>query len=55
VREKASMMLGWLAMITFKDGTIPYVNDSMQGLVSFSRQLFELRRKIRHFMETWLS
>lgn len=46
MREKASLMLGWLDRITFKDGSIPYLNDSTQEIAPTSRELFEYAKKL---------
>mgnify|MGYP000176615057 CR=1 FL=1 len=39
--SKASMMLGWLDLVTFSDGSIPMVNDSAHGIAPNSKELFK--------------
>lgn len=42
--EKASIMLGWLTTITYKDGSIPLLNDSTNSIAPTSSDLFEYAR-----------
>lgn len=44
--EKATLMLGWLETITFKDGTIPMVNDSAWGIAPTSGELFKYAERL---------
>ena len=41
LKEKASVMLGWLEHITFRDGTIPHLNDSAEGIAPTTSALQE--------------
>lgn len=43
---KASLMLGWLSNITYKNGDIPMLNDSAYGIAPSSLQLFEYADKL---------
>jgi hypothetical protein len=38
---KAEVMLGWLTIITYKNGDIPLLNDSAKGIAPTSEELFE--------------
>jgi hypothetical protein len=40
LENKASIMLGWLKMITYSDGSIPLFNDSANGIAPTSHNLF---------------
>ncbi|MDD2950007.1 MAG: alginate lyase family protein, partial [Sulfuricurvum sp.] len=44
LEKKASLMLGWLTTITYKDGSIPLLNDSAKGIAPTSANLFEYAR-----------
>ncbi len=46
MEQKASKMLGWLAMITFQNGMIPWVNDSTEGIAPSSQELFEYAKRL---------
>lgn len=41
LNQKASLMLGWLKSITFKNGDIPLLNDSTNTIAPTSKELFE--------------
>lgn len=43
---KAKKMLGWLEVVTFKNGNIPMVNDSAYKIAPSSHQLFEYAKSI---------
>jgi len=40
LEEKAARMLGWLCPMTYRDGSIPLVNDATYGIAPTSRDLF---------------
>lgn len=42
----ASKMLGWLTLITFKNGSIPHFNDSTEGIANTSNELFKLSEEL---------
>lgn len=44
--DKGSEMLGWLRQITFRDGSIPLLNDAAEGIAPASAELFEYARRI---------
>lgn len=44
--DKASAMLGWLRQITFKDGSIPLLNDAAEGIAPTSTELFEYAKRL---------
>lgn len=46
LKEKASNMLSWLQKVTFKNGTIPMVNDSTYDIAPSSPQLFEYAKSL---------
>ena len=46
LKVKAISMLGWLNEITFRNGTIPMVNDSTYDIAPSSKQLFTYAEKI---------
>lgn len=39
--KKAEIMLGWLSLMTFSDGTIPLFNDSAVDIAPTSQELFD--------------
>ncbi|MDR5589343.1 alginate lyase family protein [Christiangramia sp. SM2212] len=41
LREKARLMFGWLESISFKNGEIPYLNDSTFGIAPTTSELTE--------------
>jgi len=43
---KAQIMLSWLQNITYKDGTIPLLNDSANEIAPTSKELFEYAYKL---------
>ncbi|MEO6722066.1 MAG: alginate lyase family protein [Ferruginibacter sp.] len=43
---KAGQMLGWLKNISFKNGDIPYFNDSAPGIAFSSHLLFEYAKRL---------
>jgi len=55
LQQKASMMLGWLQAITYKDGSIPLFNDSANHIAPTSRELFGYTKRLNlHVKETIL-
>lgn len=46
LRAKVVKMLAWLQTITFKNGSIPLVNDSADGIALDSNQLFNYGKKL---------
>lgn len=52
LEEKASLMLGWLKSISYKNGDIPLLNDSTNKIAPSSEKLFEyadnLKLKIKN-------
>ena len=46
LRQKASLMLGWLKNITFKNGNIPLFNDSSTKIAPTSKELFEYAERL---------
>ena len=46
LEEKASVMLGWLKTITFKDGSIPLLNDSAKNIAPKSCELYEYAKDL---------
>jgi hypothetical protein len=46
LKGKASNMLSWLQEVTFKNGTIPMVNDSAYDIAPNSTQLFEYAKNL---------
>lgn len=46
INKKASLMLGWLDIITFQNGTIPYLNDSAQDIAPASKEIFEYANRL---------
>ena len=44
---KAKVMLGWLKMMTYSDGSIPLLNDSCNNIAPTSRQLFEYAERLK--------
>ncbi|HFU74942.1 MAG TPA: alginate lyase family protein [Arcobacter sp.] len=46
LRDKASLMLGWLEKITYKNGDIPLLNDSTQKIALTSKELFEYAQSL---------
>ena len=44
--DKAEKMLGWLASMTFDDGTIPLFNDSANNIAPTSIQLFTYAKEL---------
>ncbi|WP_353661139.1 alginate lyase family protein [Hydrogenimonas sp. SS33] len=46
LRNKASLMLGWLQNITFSDGSVPLMNDSAEGIAPESEALFAYARRL---------
>ena len=44
--DKAEKMLGWLASMTFDDGTIPLFNDSANNIAPTSGQLFTYAKEL---------
>ncbi|HMP23684.1 MAG TPA: alginate lyase family protein [Saprospiraceae bacterium] len=46
LQQKASVMLGWLKQMTLRNGAIPLVNDSAQGIAPTSQALFEYAERL---------
>ncbi len=46
LREKASLMLGWLNQITFKNGDIPLFNDSSNKIAPTTKELNEYAKNL---------
>lgn len=46
-REKAELMLGWLAAMTFSDGTTPALNDSALDIAPSSQNLLNYGNKLK--------
>jgi len=44
--DKAELMLGWLENISYKDGTIPLVNDSTNNIAPTSLQLLDYANRL---------
>ncbi len=40
LKKKAELMLGWLDAITYKNGDIPFLNDSAKGIAPSSKELY---------------
>lgn len=47
--SKASIMLGWLQNITYKNGDIPLLNDSTNKIAPTTQQLFEYAKRLEIF------
>ena len=46
LKEKASIMLGWIEKITYKNGDIPLLNDSANGIAPSSQELFKYAKRL---------
>ena len=46
LEEKANLMFSWLINITYKDGTIPMVNDSTFNIAPNSKELFKYAKSL---------
>ncbi len=46
LREKASLMLGWLENMTYKNGSIPLLNDATDGIAPDSSQLIAYAQRL---------
>ncbi len=46
LQQKASVMLGWLKQMTFRNGDTPLVNDSAQGIAPTSESLFDYAERL---------
>jgi len=46
LQKKAEIMLGWLEIITFKNGDIPLLNDSTNGIAPTTKALFEYASRL---------
>ena len=44
--HKAGLMLSWLQNITLPSGNIPHLNDSTNGIVSHSEELFDYAKRL---------
>lgn len=44
--QKAEMMLGWLEIMTYKNGDIPLLNDSARGIAPSSEELFYYAQRL---------
>jgi hypothetical protein len=47
LEEKASLMLGWLENITFRNGNIPLLNDSSNCIAPTSNELFSYANNLK--------
>ncbi len=47
LQMKAEIMLGWLKTISYKDGSIPLLNDSANGIAPTSNELFEYANNLK--------
>jgi hypothetical protein len=52
LKIKASIMLGWLGNITYKNGDIPLLNDSTNGIAPTSKELFAYASRLNIEAET---
>ena len=46
LKQVIERMLGWLQMVTFNDGSVPRVNDTVSGIAPRSNQLFGYARQL---------
>lgn len=46
MKEKSALMLGWLEQMTFANGDLPNVNDSIPGIAPTSKSLIEYSRRL---------
>ena len=46
LKDKALLMLGWLDTITFRDNSIPLLNDSTNNIAPTSKELFEYANRL---------
>lgn len=46
ILTSASVMLGWLKKMTFKNGQIPRLNDTAEGIAPSSQQLFDYAKRL---------
>jgi len=46
LKQVIERMLGWLQMVTFNDGSVPRVNDTVLGIAPKSEQLFGYARQL---------
>lgn len=46
LEEKASQMLSWLKKMTYKNGSIPMLNDSTEGIAPTSAELFQYANRL---------
>ncbi len=46
LQQKAYVMLGWLKTITFRDGSIPLLNDSTNSIAPTSGELFDYAKRL---------
>ncbi len=44
--KKASSMLGWLSKIQFRNGNLPHLNDSTDGISLTSKEIFSYAKKL---------
>ncbi|ELR70981.1 hypothetical protein C900_03111 [Fulvivirga imtechensis AK7] len=47
LQQKASLMLSWLRKITFTNGSVPHVNDSVGGIAPATDQLFRYAHHLK--------
>ena len=47
LKQKAAIMLGWLENMTYKNGDIPLLNDSANGIAATSKELFEYANNLK--------
>ncbi len=46
LQKTASLMLGWMKNITFRNGAMPCLNDTTNGIAPTSKQLFEYAKNL---------
>lgn len=46
LQKKAEVMLGWLEIMTFKNGDIPLLNDSTNGIAPTTKALFDYAKRL---------
>jgi len=46
LKEKSSIMLGWLVKVTYENGDIPLLNDSAYGIAPTSKELFDYASRL---------
>ena len=51
LRDKAELMLGWLENISYKNGNIPLLNDSSNGIAPTTKELFDYANRLELTMK----